>query len=107
MRDLVDLMQRSHVHQQNWRNGDPDTSRQAGIAANRFRHTDCAAIYDVLRASPVALAAEQISDALAWGNHVRVNRRLKEMVDAAAIVRTDDPPHINRSGRSAGKYRVA
>lgn len=106
MTDLVDLMQESHVHRQNFRNGDPHTSREAGRAARGFADGDCADIYAAMQQAGRPLAAEEISDRLGWNNHVRVNRRLAELVDAARIAPTDDL-HTNKSGRRARRYRVA
>lgn len=99
--DLLDLMERPLA-----RRSDPQTSRNAAKDAGRFSRGDCLAILETLRASAVPLAAEQISDALGWGNHVRVNRRLASLVDASLIAPCDDDLHINRSGSKARKYRV-
>ena len=97
--DLIDLMVR-----QNWRYGDPDTSKEAGKAAT-FAKGDCADILKVMKIADTPLAGEEIADRLRWGNHVRVMRRTSELVDAGLIRRTDQR-YINRSGRSAFKYEV-
>lgn len=89
----------------NYRRSDPVTSREAGEQATQFRAGDHRAILGALgRATPNPLSAEQISDFLRWHDHVRVNRRLGELERAGQIQRTQER-HINRSGRSAFKYR--
>lgn len=89
---------------QNFRAGDPETSRDAGEAAKRFVSGHRLDIYNTLAASPVPLAAEQIADILGM-EHVQINRRLPELCDAGMIEPTDDR-HTNRSGAKARKYRV-
>ena len=88
-----------------YRRTDPITSKEAGEHASQFRAGDHQAILGALgRANPTPLSAEQISDFLRWHDHVRVNRRLGELERAGKIQRTQER-HINRSGRSAFKYR--
>lgn len=89
----------------NYRRNDPATSREAGERATEFIDGDHADILKALRQLAVPLAAEQISDHLKWSDHVRVNRRLKELERADRIERTEQR-HTNRSGRSAFKYQL-
>lgn len=84
---------------------DPITSHEAARKAVRLAETDEADIVRTLRRERTALAAEQISDILGWGDHVRVNRRLSAIVAQGLIERTEEQ-HRNRSGRAAFKYRA-
>lgn len=88
------------------RTSDPITSHEAAAEAGSLANHDCAAIWRVLRDSAEPLAAEQISDHLGWNNHVRVNRRLSELVDGGFIVASGEM-HKNKSGRRAQKYMRA
>ena len=87
------------------RRSDPVTSHEAARKAIRLAETDEADIVRTLRRERIPLAAEQISDILGWDDHVRVNRRLSAIVEQGLIVLTDER-HMNRSGRSAFKYRA-
>ncbi|HZP68357.1 MAG TPA: hypothetical protein VFB29_00305 [Pseudolabrys sp.] len=93
----------SRLDPQAWRASDPATSKAAGKAAARFRAGDHSDILRSLRCAGRAMAAEEISDALAWGNHVRVNRRLAELESAGLVIRTSEQ-HTNKSGRKAFRY---
>lgn len=84
---------------------DPATSKEAGSLARRLAQADQRSIVRALTEAGRAMAAEEISDHLGWGDHVRVNRRLSELTDQSAIERTDER-HQNRSGRHAFRYRV-
>ena len=90
----------------NYRTRDPITSRDAGNAARNFAKGDQAAILSALTRAGRPMAAEEISDALSWHDHVRVNRRLPELQFSRLIERTSEP-HTNRSGRKAFRYRVS
>ena len=90
----------------NYRRTDPETSKEAGRAAERFRSGDHKAILDALDRAQCPLAAEQISEFIGWNDSVRVCRRLKEIECAGLIQRTSER-HINKSGRGAFKYRRA
>lgn len=61
-------------------------------------------IRDVLDASQVPMAAEEIGDALGL-SHVQVCRRISELVDAG-LIEPADRLHKNRSGSMARRYRV-
>ena len=87
------------------RRDDPLTSKEAGRAAASLAQADQRSIVRALTDAGLAMAAEEISDALNWHDHVRVNRRLSELVDQSLIVRTEER-HQNRSGRYAFRYRV-
>ena len=90
----------------NYRRSDPSTSKEAGDNASRFRTGDCGSILGALgRVAPQPYSAEQISQALHWASHVRVNRRLGELERAGLIERTSQR-HTNQSGRRAFKYRL-
>lgn len=112
----MDLFQYAETARRNARRTDPDTSHEAGAAANDFKGDDQEQIFQALQVSGKPMAAEEISDALGWGDHVRVNRRLPELaapvygdfgvtIRGALIERTEEK-HVNRSGRKAYRYRV-
>lgn len=113
MTDLVDMMQSARPLA---RTSDPITSHHAAAQAVGLAASDCADIYGALRLSRKPMAAEEISDMLGWGNHVRVNRRLKELAEPLtdeygalirrALIERTEERHTNRSGRQAFKYRV-
>lgn len=84
---------------------DPATSKEAGSLARSLAQADQRSIVRALTEAGRAMAAEEISDHLGWGDHVRCNRRLSELVDLAEIERTDER-HQNRSGRHAFRYRI-
>lgn len=100
--DLFDLTGQSP---QRYRTSDPETSRMAARDSESFVSGQRKEIYDVLKASSVPLAAEDIADALGLDSHVPVNRRLSEIVDAG-LIEPVDKLHKNRSGSMARRYRV-
>lgn len=111
MTDLIDLMLSPRA-----RNSDPITSHEAGAHSRSFSSSDRADIYGAMRLSKRPLAAEEISDLLGWDDHVRVNRRLKELAECVtdeygalvrgALIAPTEELHTNKSGRKARRYRV-
>jgi predicted ArsR family transcriptional regulator len=92
---------------QNWRTSDPQTSREAGLAAARFCGEHQRLIYSVLKASAQPMAAEQIADELGWTSHVPVNRRLSELEDGGMIRAVDSNYHNRQSGRAARRFVIS
>jgi response regulator of citrate/malate metabolism len=108
MSDLFEFahdLEKKRTPVQTWRNGDPETSLEAGVAAESFVSEHHAAIILTLKSTGRAMAAEEIADFIGWSSHVTANRRLAELADSGIIVRTEER-HKNRSGRSAFRYRL-
>jgi helix-turn-helix protein len=99
----LDLFSLNPAQPRNYHHSDPVTSKEAGIAARSFIKSDQSEILRALEAGP--MACEEISNFLGWGDHVRANRRMKELVRAGLIERSNEK-HINRSGCGAFKYRL-
>lgn len=90
---------------QNWRHGDPDTSRLAGESASEFASRHRRLILWAIKRAGRPVAAKEIANILGWESHVPVNRRLSELVDVGEIAPTDDR-YTNPSGRTAVRYRM-
>jgi predicted ArsR family transcriptional regulator len=103
MSDVFNLTGQSH---QNHRNGDPETSKEAGVAAAEFSRSHHRDIHDTICAARRPMAAEEIADYLGWSSHVSVCRRLPELVDAGLITPVN-VGYRNRSGRHALSYQTA
>lgn len=90
----------------NYRQRDPETSREAGENARAFSGRQHQQIINVLIKSCRPLAPEEIANALGWSSHVPANRRTSELERLGKIEVAPNDFHINASGRRARRYRL-
>ncbi|MGB3935168.1 MAG: helix-turn-helix domain-containing protein [Burkholderiales bacterium] len=84
------------------RRTDPQTSRDAARRAHGLASEHCATILRVLRAAGAPLSPDGIAVRCSLSS-LQVSRRLRELVDAGAIVEAGVAP--TPSGRSARTWR--